>query len=62
MGKITVKAAAEMAGVCEQCMRVMIQNGVIEGAKCYGPKARKTYFITAEHMENFMKGGRNEGQ
>lgn len=60
--KITIKAAAAMAGVSDQRMRVMIQNGVIEGAKCYGPKTRRTYFVTDEHMQNFMKGGRNEGQ
>lgn len=56
MKKITIKAASEMAGVSEQAIRVMIQNGVIEGAKCYGPKCRRTYFITDAIMENFMKG------
>jgi excisionase family DNA binding protein len=60
--KITIKQAAEAVGVSDQCMRVMIQNGVIEGAKCYGPKVRRTYFITDEIIKDFMKGGRNEGQ
>ena len=57
MEKITIKVAADMAGVSEQAMRVMIQNGVIDGAKCYGPKCRRTYYVTDAHIENFMKGG-----
>jgi hypothetical protein len=58
MKKITVKDASDMAGVSQQAIRVMIQNGVIDGAKCYGPKHRRTYFITDEIMTNFMKGGK----
>ena len=57
MEKITIKVAADMAGVSEQAMRVMIQNGVIDGAKCYGPKCHRTYYVTDAHIENFMKGG-----
>lgn len=56
MQKITIKAAAKMAGVSEQALRVMIQHGVIAGAKCYGPKYRKTYFVTDKQMHDFMKG------
>ena len=56
MKKITIKAASERLGVSEQAVRVMIQNGVIDGAKCYGPKYRKTYYVTDAHIENFMKG------
>jgi hypothetical protein len=56
--KITIKDAAQRVGVSDQCMRVMIQNGVIEGAKRYGPKTRRTYFITSEHIKNFITGGR----
>lgn len=62
MEKITVKKASEMAGVSEQAIRVMIQNGVIAGAKCYGPKHRRTYFVTDVMMKNFMKGASNEGR
>lgn len=62
MKKITIKTAADMAGVSEQCMRVMIQNNVIAGATCYGPKYRRTYYVTDTHIENFMKGGCNEGR
>ena len=58
MTKITVKQASVMAGVSEQAIRVMIQHGLIDGAKCYGPKYRKTYYITDEHMHNFMRGGK----
>lgn len=57
MKKITIKEAADMAGVCVQAMRVMIQNGLIDGATCYGPKHRRTYYVTDEHIKNFMKGG-----
>lgn len=57
MEKITIKVAADMAGVSVQAMRVMIQNGVIKGAKCYGPKCRRTYYVTDAHIKNFMKGG-----
>ena len=56
MQKITIKAAAKIAGVSEQAIRVMIQHGVIAGAKCYGPKCRRTYFVTDEQMHDFMKG------
>ena len=57
MNKITVKQAANMAGVSPQALRVMIQEKVIDGAKCYGPKGRKTYYVTDDQMINFMKGG-----
>ena len=56
MEKITIKEAAAMAGVSEQAIRVMIQHGVIAGAKCYGPKHRRTYYVTDVQIENFMKG------
>ena len=57
MNKITVKEAARRAGVSQQALRVMIQEHVIDGAKCYGPKCRRTYYVTDEQMDNFMKGG-----
>ncbi len=57
--KITVKEAARRAGVSPQALRVMIQQNIIDGAKCYGPKCRKTYYVTDEIMANFMKGGNN---
>ena len=62
MKKITIEAAADMAGVSKQAMRVMIQHGVITGAACYGPKHRRTYYVTDTQVENFMKGGCNEGR
>lgn len=58
MQKITIKDASERLGVSTQAVRVMIQNGVIDGATCYGPKCRRTYYITDAHVENFMKGVR----
>ena len=60
MEKITIKKASEMAGVSQQAMRVMIQHGLVEGARCYGPKTRRTYYVTDEHVTNFMKGGNNK--
>lgn len=57
MEKITIKQASALAGVSAQQLRVMIQNGVIEGAKCWGPKHRRTYYVTDAHMDNFLKGG-----
>lgn len=59
MQKITVQQAADRLGVSTQAVRVMVQNGVIEGAKCWGPKARRTYYITDTIINNFMEG-RNE--
>ena len=58
MKKISIKTASEMAGVSVQAMRVMIQNGVIDGATCYGPKTRRTYYVTDAHIKNFMKGAK----
>lgn len=57
MERITVRAAADRLGVSEQAARLMIQNGVIKGAVCYGPKARRTYYVTDEQVTKFMKGG-----
>ena len=57
MQRITVEQAAYMAGVAKQTMRAMIQHNIVDGAKCYGPKDRKTYYVTDAHIENFMKGG-----
>ena len=56
MEKITIKTAASMLGVSEQAARVMIQNERIPGATCYGPKCRRTYYVTDEQVKNFMKG------
>lgn len=57
MQRITVEQAANMAGVAKQTMRAMIQHNVIAGAKCYGPKYRRTYYVTDVIIKNFMKGG-----
>ena len=57
MKKITIKEAAARLGVCEQQVHVMIQNGQIIGATYHGPKYRRTYFVTDEQVNNFMKGG-----
>lgn len=58
MQKITVKDAAQMLGVSPQAVRVMIQNNVIECATCWGPKHRRTYYVTDEQVKAFMKGGK----
>lgn len=36
---------------------MMIQFEKIPGATCYGPKHRRTYYITDEHVMAFMRGG-----
>ena len=56
MKKISIAQAAEMMGVCEQQVRVMIQRDKIPGASCHGPKCRRTYYITDEHVTRMMKG------
>ena len=58
MKKITTKQAAFMMGVSEQQIRIMIQLEKIPGAFCHGPKCRRTYYITDEHVTNLMKGVR----
>lgn len=55
MQKITVQQASDRLGVSAQALRVMIQNGVI--GKCWGPKGRRTYYITDEMITKFMQGG-----
>lgn len=60
MNKITIKQAAQMMQVSEQQVRIMVQIGKIPGAICYGPKCRRTYFITDEHVKNLMRGGSAE--
>lgn len=50
-----------MMGVSEQAVRIMVQLNRIPGATCYGPKHRRTYFITSEQVTNLMKGVENEG-
>ena len=61
MSKITTKQASQMMGISEQAVRIMVQLNRIPGATCYGPKYRRTYYITSEQVENLMKGVSNEG-
>lgn len=56
MRKISIKEAADMLGVCEQQVRIMVQRDKIPGATCHGPKCRRTYYITDEQVTRFMKG------
>ena len=58
MRRITTKEAARMLNVGEQQLRMMVQLEKIPGAICYGPKHRRTYYITDEQIEKFMKGER----
>lgn len=58
MRKISIKEAADMLGVCEQQVRIMVQRDKIPGATCHGPKCRRTYYITDEQVTNLMKGER----
>ena len=56
MKRITTKEAAQMLEISEQGARMMIQLGKIPGATCWGPKHRKTYYITDEMVKKFKKG------
>ena len=56
MKRITTDQASEMMGVAVQGVRKMIQLGKIPGAFCYGPKYKRTYYITDEQVKNLMKG------
>ena len=55
MERITVKEAADRAGVEEHCMRQMINNGLL--GKVIKRKTRNTYYVTDVMVEEFMKGG-----
>ena len=59
MRKVTIKEASQMLQQSEQATRMMIQFEKIPGATCYGPKHRRTYFITDEQITNFMRGGKS---
>lgn len=61
MKRITVEQAARMMDCGTQQIRIMVQLDKIPGAFCYGPKCRRTYYITDEQITNLMKGGKNEG-
>jgi excisionase family DNA binding protein len=57
MKKISTEEAAQMMGVAVQGVRMMIQLEKIPGAFCYGPKHRRTYYITDEQVKKLMEGG-----
>lgn len=61
MERITVKKAADMMNCGEQQVRVMVQLEKIPGAFCYGPKHRRTYYITDQQVRAVMEGGKSEG-
>jgi excisionase family DNA binding protein len=56
MKRLTTKEAARMMECGEQQIRMMIQLEKIPGAFCYGPKYRRTYFITDTQIEKLKKG------
>ena len=57
MRKLTIKQAAQMLQLSEQATRMMIQLEKIPGATCYGPKHRRTYYVTDVMIHKFMEGG-----
>jgi hypothetical protein len=61
MKRITIRQAAQMLDKSEQAVRVMIQKGLI-GAITNESKYRNTYYLTDTMIDDFMKGGRNEGR
>ena len=56
MKRITVKAAADRLGICEQATRKLIQKGLI-GEITNTSKYRNSYYLTDVMIDNFMKGG-----
>lgn len=58
MKRIKLEEAARMMGCSVQQVRMMVQLEKIPGAICYGPKYRRTYYITDEQVKNLMKGVR----
>lgn len=61
MKRITIRQAAQMLNRSEQAVRVMVQKGLI-GAITNNSKCRNTYYLTDAMIDDFMKGGRNEGR
>lgn len=61
MKRITTKQAAQMMKCGEQQIRIMVQLEKIPGAFCYGPKHRRTYYITDQQVRAVMEGGKSEG-
>lgn len=57
MRKITINEAAQMMQCSSQQVRMMIQLDKIPGATCYGPKHRRTYYVTDVMIQKFMEGG-----
>ena len=58
--RITIEKAATMLNIAPQGVRVMVQNGLIDGARCWGPKYRRTYYVTDAMIINFKRGGAHE--
>lgn len=62
MERLSIKEASRRLGMSPQALRVLIQHEKIPGAICDGPKHRRTYYIYESAIENFTKGGSNEGR
>lgn len=56
MRKITIKEAAGIMQISEQCLRMMIRRGCFPGAIVSGTEKKRTYYLTDVMVENIMNG------
>lgn len=56
MERITVKEAAEMLGVSEQAVRIMMQKKMVNIGFVVQAKDKKRYLIYRERVEKEIKG------
>ena len=61
--RVKTKDAAERLGIPEQTLRLWLQKGAPFGEVVIERKAkggRRTYYINADRLENYLKGGAND--
>jgi len=56
MSKITIKEAASIMQISEQCLRMMIKAGKIPGAIMSGSEKRRSYYLTEAIIDNAIQG------
>lgn len=55
--RISVKDASRLLGYPEQAVRCLIRAGKLPIGEFIGDR-RKTYYISSERLENYLKGGK----
>ena len=56
MRKLTIKEAADIMQISEQCLRMMIKSGNLPGALMSGSAKRRSYYLTDAIINNAMQG------